>query len=359
MKFLTSAFSNPGKFFRGMAILFLVILVNLIITEVVLRNIDATRKWEPVIPLSIKQFDPELGWSFKPNSIATSHRFGYPVTYRINSYGFRGGEFEEGNPKGNYRILLLGASRAFAMGVPEGLHYASLIKGYMQKTEVINASTECYGLDQNLLVFKNIYEQVKPDLVLVHESFMGDRHYNSRNCGKPKPYFTYENDTLVLHKDHIVESTLSYSLLSKLEFLHGLKIFQAASVLAKKIRDRSNGSKPQYDEEADSKVSKESSVAKSNFLRKQIIIEMKKLSDDIGADLAFVTQTKQVENDLNALGIPVLNIRPTLVNPMFSLPDGLGHINISGHGAFTWELYNFLKNNFKEKVIPVESPLPE
>ncbi len=82
---------------------------------------------EAVVPMEIGQFDPLLGWSYRPSSRGVSSATGQSVEYVINSFGYRGPERGYEKPKGTFRIVVLGDSRTFGFGVPIERHFTMLL----------------------------------------------------------------------------------------------------------------------------------------------------------------------------------------------------------------------------------------
>lgn len=69
---------------------------------------------QDAVPNTVKQYDPELGWSLVPDSGGVSEATGRRVEYRINSHGFRGREYDFRKEPG---VVLLGDSNTFGYGV--------------------------------------------------------------------------------------------------------------------------------------------------------------------------------------------------------------------------------------------------
>ena len=111
----------------------------------------------------VYEVDNELYWKLKPNQIGHPD-FGLP-TASINSDGFRGKEIP---PPHNCNILVLGDSYSFGWGVLDNETYPSLLDAFMgSSTEVINAAIPGYGLFQENILFKRIYPNLNPDVVIL------------------------------------------------------------------------------------------------------------------------------------------------------------------------------------------------
>ena len=103
--------------------------------------------------------------------------------HRINSFGFRGEEFDAAKSEGSVRIVALGGSTTFGVGVEDGSTYPEFLEeilnsGLDGKYEVINAgisaamATEVSNLlDKEVLSFN-------PDMIIVNSLF--NNLYNSK-----------------------------------------------------------------------------------------------------------------------------------------------------------------------------------
>lgn len=96
------------------------------------------------------------------------HRPGYQEKdLTINKYGLRGAlppHFEEDNGK-KKRILILGDSMVYGHGVTEQENFPSLLNT-MGVGHVLNGGVKGYGSDQVYLLFQELKETLKPDIVL-------------------------------------------------------------------------------------------------------------------------------------------------------------------------------------------------
>ena len=119
-------------------------------------------------PGSLMKRDPHLGWSLLPNR--HSNRRGWSIT--TNSLGLRSPEV---SPKKNkeFRILSLGESTTFGLGVPGSETYSALLQKLLQKTTsrpvtVINAGISAYSSFQSLKYLELQGLKLQPDLVLFY-----------------------------------------------------------------------------------------------------------------------------------------------------------------------------------------------
>ncbi|HET7294237.1 MAG TPA: SGNH/GDSL hydrolase family protein [Vicinamibacteria bacterium] len=150
--------------------------------------------------------DPVTGWSHVPGSQGRVDLGGPDSGHvRINSLGFRGREVAPRKGPGVVRVLALGDSFVFGIGVDEEHTFTSRLESRLrdltgQPHEVVNMGVAGYSTDQELLLFRERGLALSPDVVLLvvcdndfegnAQSFMYLRYY--------KPYFTIAADGSLL-----------------------------------------------------------------------------------------------------------------------------------------------------------------
>lgn len=152
-----------------LALVLLGVFLSLVIVEILLRIFYPQYGGEPF------QFDPVLGFSLKPDydGIWRDHENLTPL--RTNSMGFRDAEILVPKPRGVFRILVLGDSMTFGMGVEQEATFPDLLeemltgnrKAGQVRFEVINAGVPGYGTAQQLLQYRLYKQQLNPDLVIL------------------------------------------------------------------------------------------------------------------------------------------------------------------------------------------------
>lgn len=173
--------------------------IGLLIFEGGLRLFPAFRPTE-----TINQFDPVLGWSKRPNAEVHRSATDIDITIRTNAEGLRDDQGVD-KPDNTFRVLMLGDSFTLGYTVEKEETFADLCerwwKSQGRRVEVINAGTEGYATDQEVLWFLENGASYKPDLVLLFP-YDNDIYW----CGEekytrfPKPRFapdgTVEKRTL-------------------------------------------------------------------------------------------------------------------------------------------------------------------
>ncbi|MCX5892887.1 MAG: hypothetical protein NTW80_07950, partial [Deltaproteobacteria bacterium] len=95
----------------------------------------------------------------------------YDFTYSNNSQGFRGSREYGPKPPGDFRILLLGDSFTYGIGVNDDQTFAQHLEQYLRQhrlaAEVINAGCPGKGTDYELKLFQTAGVRLHPDLTVL------------------------------------------------------------------------------------------------------------------------------------------------------------------------------------------------
>jgi lysophospholipase L1-like esterase len=116
-----------------------------------------------------------------------SNRVEFDTQIAVNRDGLRGPEIGPKRP-GRLRVLVLGDSFAFGVGVEEAQSYPrrleALLRGRGIDAEVLNAGVPGYGLGEEADWFERHGRQLEPDFVIV-TSFLGN-DFQDAAPGQPK-----------------------------------------------------------------------------------------------------------------------------------------------------------------------------
>lgn len=118
--------------------------------------------------------DPVLHHALVPNAVLERIKDEFAVTYRINSLGLRNEEFEVKKPKDTFRILMLGDSYTFGIGVELEETFAkqlekTLVERHPEKNiQIINAGVSSYSPIIHYLFLMNQGLKYDPDLVILN-----------------------------------------------------------------------------------------------------------------------------------------------------------------------------------------------
>jgi hypothetical protein len=184
-------------------------LVPLLVAELLARTIDgkpllAMRNWfaerNAMFTATIENVhDPILGWIPKPNLKLNPQDSARSIN--TGPYGIRGNRPEAGNaaapPTGT--ILAVGDSFTFGTEVGDRFTWPAYLEGMIGRP-VLNAGVPGYGTDQIVLRAESLIPVLKPAKLIV-SFFQADFERAALKVfsGANKPYFTVENESLVLH----------------------------------------------------------------------------------------------------------------------------------------------------------------
>lgn len=123
------------------------------------------RPWEINPGMFVR--DPDLLWRLAPGFRAKP-----PLEMAINSLGYRGKEFAPRKRAGVYRVLCVGDSVTFGVGVNDELTYParlerSLREAAGREVEAINGGVLGYGTPQELRYLRKEGLSLEPDLVIL------------------------------------------------------------------------------------------------------------------------------------------------------------------------------------------------
>lgn len=157
------------------------------------------------------KYDAELGWVPKPNSTSTVTN-ARTIHVRHNSLGLRDDEFSlDDKPT----IMFLGNSFVWGLDSEEGERFSDLLKPKIRDYKVLAAGVSGYGTDQEYLLLRRLWPQVRPAVVVLVFCTQNDRQDNLTNIryeGYHKPYFTIGADgQLELNGQPVPLSRLQYS----------------------------------------------------------------------------------------------------------------------------------------------------
>lgn len=145
-------------------------------------------------------FSDVYGWRMKEVNL--------PGKLYVNSKGYRGKERSLEKTPNTTRILVLGDSIGFGFKVRDEKTFCHLLDAKHKDLDVVNLCVVGYGTDQELIKLEREGLKFNPDIVILNLSLDNDAQDNASakfifDGEHPKPYFTYENGTLVKHDSHV------------------------------------------------------------------------------------------------------------------------------------------------------------
>ncbi|MFL6198092.1 MAG: SGNH/GDSL hydrolase family protein [Thermoanaerobaculia bacterium] len=154
---------------------------------------------------SYLMFDPDLGWTIRPNSDKPQ--------YKSNSQGLRATrEYSLEPPPGRVRIEAFGDSFTHASNVPTGFTWEERLEGFDPNLEVMNFGIPGAEIGQGLLRYRREGVRYRPAVVLI--GFMTENINRMVNTFRPfyfprgsiafsKPRFALEGERLALIENPI------------------------------------------------------------------------------------------------------------------------------------------------------------
>lgn len=171
----------------------LAILVSLAIAfgvfEFGLRLFPAFRQ-----PATINQFDADLGWAKEPGASVSRSTPEFSITFEINDQGLRDDNVVVPKPEGVYRVVCLGDSFVLGYTVDREDLFVDLLEaaydGGATKVEFVNAGTEGWSTDQEVVWFQEYGAAMDPDMVLLFP-YENDIYWSGQESYHrfPKPRF--------------------------------------------------------------------------------------------------------------------------------------------------------------------------
>jgi lysophospholipase L1-like esterase len=165
------------------------------------------------------QFHPILGVSLIPNFEGVHIAYGHENVTNIhtNSLGFRDSEVQIPKPENVFRILVLGDSMTFGLGVMEEEAFPAVLEDMLNggekakgvQYEIVNAGVPGYGTAQELLQYQLHGPKLNPDLVILAflaandllDNLCVDQVLSDRtvvHSGSTRPCFALRNGELAI-----------------------------------------------------------------------------------------------------------------------------------------------------------------
>ncbi len=146
-------------------------------------------------PKTLNEFHSTLGWSKRPSASTRRQTSEYDVTFEVNAQGLRDDPLSTlAKPDGRFRVIALGDSFTLGFTVERRDLFVDQLESWWQAegrdVDVINAGTEGYSTDQEVLWLMEEGVAYEPDLVLLF-AYENDIYWNGqeRYTDKEKPRF--------------------------------------------------------------------------------------------------------------------------------------------------------------------------
>ena len=175
------------------------------------------------------------GYRLKPNFTGAHTHRDFRVIYSMDSLGYRDYDHPLHKPAGTFRILVLGDSFTFGVGVPMEDTYPKVLEKMLNahkssiRYEVINTGVPGYNTDQEYYYFVKEGISLEPDLVIV--GFFGMNDVDGVEFGWQN--FSTQNGYLVkvpplkLHIPEMKGFLLTHSTLARITYYNLSKLADA------------------------------------------------------------------------------------------------------------------------------------
>lgn len=107
------------------------------------------------------------GWSNRPSTTAVYGEAEFHFDVNHNALGFRGPEVAPEKEPGKLRVLVLGDSFTYGIGVADGETFSARLEALDPRYEVLNTGVNGYGTAQELLLLRDQGLALRPDVVVV------------------------------------------------------------------------------------------------------------------------------------------------------------------------------------------------
>jgi hypothetical protein len=201
--------SRTREIFLSVCVSLGMAIATLVVLEVVLHIADFKELRETLSERTLNYgYDAELGWLPEQNSS------GQIVTFRTthfkhNSLGLRDEEFiQDARPT----IMFLGDSFVWGLDSEADERFTELLKPRLPGYKILAAGVSGYGTDQEYLLLKRLWQEVKPAVVVLifcSDNDRLDNRTNRRYDNYYKPYFATQPDgSIVLMGQPVPRSQL-------------------------------------------------------------------------------------------------------------------------------------------------------
>ena len=361
--------------FTRITLLVFGLVIGLILAEIVATIYTKTRKLDKKFeqlkgkdnsyPKHIGQFDAELGWGLKPEAKEEIVTEEYKVLYAINSKGLRDKEISFSKSSDEFRVVLLGESNVFGIGINYGERFSEIIEQACLNIEVVNMAVEGYGLDQTLLQLKRDAFQYYPDVVILCipiQHFL-ERCTYFKFCRKLKPRFALNQakEKIILQdldfiEEHFCKDAQSDAQTSEVsEQKNKFKVTNILSYLkeAKKLRSQTESNYYWEENRRNKKYYNEQEFRKLLFL---LLKEYKEVCNQNNIDFCVVYASPYEANymanlckDLGVLNFDLTDVLKKAKKVQALRFDMDEHYNTFWHRVVGEYISDYLINKYKLK----------
>lgn len=107
------------------------------------------------------------GWANRASTTAVYGEAEFHVEVTHNALGFRGPEVPPEKPPGELRVLMLGDSFTYGIGVADDETFSAQLEKLDARLEILNSGVNGYGTAQELLLLRDQGLALRPDVVVI------------------------------------------------------------------------------------------------------------------------------------------------------------------------------------------------
>ncbi len=152
--------------------------------------------------------------------------------FRTNSIGMRSDrEYTLKQPPGRHRALVIGDSYTMGWGVSNGERWSDYLEEEHPNLDVMNFGLSATGTDQQVLIYENMAKPFEADLFVLapctNNIIRNQVEFGPRAADqavyRPKPYFTLDDGSLILHNVPVPNKLAGRDALKKLPFSYSVR----------------------------------------------------------------------------------------------------------------------------------------
>lgn len=208
---MTNSESATKKTIFFITMLMVVVAVPLVFAEIFLRLFHPQAMMWPRL-----QFSPEYSVKMPPDTVMVNEMPGeWAFTYTVNADGYRGEAVPTSNADDKDKIVILGDSYSFGLGVNDGEEFPAIMSERLQSSHnIINLGSAGWGLGQQIRRYFEFGQLFKPSTVILQYSAndVPDNLYHAVTETDGER-FTFVDSYVPLYwlKDRLSRSFIQYS----------------------------------------------------------------------------------------------------------------------------------------------------
>lgn len=159
--------NDPVRAWLLSAVIFIIsTALSLLAADYMLFRYEQWISASSVIDPGLLKHHPRLGWVLAPGWRGSHRHHVFRTIYEVNQFGFRG-RTALGGQSERRRIVLLGDSFTFGLGVNEGETFTDRLAQANPNMEFLNFGVPGYSTDQEYLLQQEVASNFRPEIYLL------------------------------------------------------------------------------------------------------------------------------------------------------------------------------------------------